>query len=42
MFGVAATMLCRPEPTKEGVEPKSLGITAIGVQLITTSTLYVA
>jgi len=31
-FGVP-TMLCRPESTKEGVEPKSLGITAIEVQL---------
>jgi len=28
VFGVAATMLHRPEPTKERVEPKNLGITA--------------
>jgi len=42
-------MLRRPEPTKERVEPTTLGITAIEIQLdqvhsamaVTTSTLYV-
>jgi len=46
VFSVPATMLRRPEPTKERVEPKTLGITAIEIQLnqvhsamgVTTST----
>jgi len=33
VFGVAATILCHPEPTKDGVEPKSLSIAAIAIQL---------
>ena len=36
---VAGTMLCRPEPTKETVEPMILGITAIAITHLTRSTL---
>jgi len=50
VFGVATTMLRRPEPTKERVEPTTLGITGTEIQLdqvhsatgVTTSTGYVA
>ena len=33
VFSVVATMLCRPEPTKNRVEPTALGIAAIKIQL---------
>jgi len=50
VFGVAATMQRWPESTKARVEPTTLGVTAIEIQLdrvnstmgVTTSSLYVA
>jgi len=50
VFDVAATVLWRPEPTKEGGELTTLGTKIIGIQLekihsaiaVKTLTLYVA